>query len=85
VLLIIIINKKINVDILPKHQLYDFTIELVEGAPQPPFGTIYNLLQDELATLCEYIYENLKKRFIQHSKSPTSSLILFVKKNNGSF
>jgi hypothetical protein len=83
-LLFIIINKKKNANILLKHQPYDFTIELVEGA-QPPFGTNYNLLQDELATFREYIDENLKKRFIRYSKFPTGSLILFVKKNNNSF
>jgi hypothetical protein len=82
--LIIIINKKKNVDTLPKHRPYDCTIELVERA-QPPFRPIYNLLQNILATLHEYIDENLKKRFIQHSKSLIGSLILFVKKNDDSF
>jgi hypothetical protein len=38
-------------------------IDLEEGA-QPPFGPIYNLSQDEIATLRKYIDENLKKGFI---------------------
>jgi hypothetical protein len=38
----------------------------VEGA-QPPFGPIYNLSQDELAMLLEYLDENLEKGFIQYS------------------
>jgi len=62
-LLIIIINKKKNVDDLPKHRPYNCTIELMERT-QPPFGPIYNLLQDELAMFREYINENFKKGFI---------------------
>jgi len=63
---------------------YDGTIDLEEGA-QPPFGPIYNLSQNELATFHEYIYDNLEKGFIWHSKSPTNAPILFVKKKDGSF
>jgi hypothetical protein len=42
------------------------------------------LLQDKLATLREYINENLEKGFIWHSKSLASALIMFVKKKDGS-
>jgi hypothetical protein len=59
-------------------------VDLEEGA-QPPFGPIYNLSQDELATFRKYIDENLKKGFIQHSKSTTTTSIMFVKKTDGSF
>jgi hypothetical protein len=75
--------EKKNADTLPKHQPYDCAIDLVEGA-QPSFRPIYNLLQDKLAMLCEYIDENLEKRFIRHSKSLAGALILFVKKKDGS-
>jgi hypothetical protein len=51
---------------------------------QLPFGLIYNLSQDELIVFCECINENLKKGFIQHSKSLVDALILFVKKKYGS-
>jgi hypothetical protein len=51
---------------------------------QPPFEPIYNLLQDEFATLHEYLDENLEKGFIQLLKSPTNVPILFVKKKDGS-
>ncbi len=51
--------EKINIDTLPKHRLYDNTIDLVEGM-QPPFRPIYNLLQDELATFHEYLMKTLK-------------------------
>jgi hypothetical protein len=58
-------------------------IDLEEGS-QPLFGPIYNFLQDEFLKLQKYIDENIKKGFIQHSKSPTGAPILFVKKKDGS-
>jgi hypothetical protein len=76
-----IFEKKI-VDLLCQYCLYDCTIDLQEDT-QPPFGPIYNLSQNELATLREYLNENLVKNFIQYSKSPTSAPILFVKNKNG--
>jgi hypothetical protein len=71
--------KKRNASTLPKHRPYDYTIDLVERT-QPPFGPIYTLSQDELATPCEYLNENFEKRFIRHSKSPTNALIFFIKR-----
>jgi hypothetical protein len=41
-------------------------------------------LQTKLATLHEYIDENLSKNFIRHSKSHVGAPILFVKKKDGS-
>jgi hypothetical protein len=58
-------------------------IDLEEGV-QPLFGPIYNLSQDKLVILHEYINENIEKRFIRHSKSPIGALILIVKKKDGS-
>jgi hypothetical protein len=76
-----------NVNSLPKHQPYNYTIDLVEGT-QPPFGLVYNLSQDKLAMFREYFNENLEKGFIQHLvhstfKVSSQCLILFVKKKNG--
>ena len=75
--------EKKNADILLQHQPYDCTIDIEDGA-QVLFGSIYNLYQDELATLKEYIDENLVQSFIQHSMSPAGVPILFVKKKDGS-
>ncbi len=75
--------EKKNLNTLFKHQPYNCTIDFEEEA-QPPFKPIHNLSQDELVAFCEYIDENFKKGFIRHSKSPTSALILFVKKKDGS-
>ena len=78
-----VVFEKKNADILPQHRLYDCAID-IEDFAQVPFGPIYNMSQDELATLKEYIDENLAKGFIRHSKSPTGAPILFVKKKDGS-
>jgi len=72
---------------LLQHWPQDYAIDFEKEA-QPYFGPIYNLSQKELVALKEsrkeYIDENLAKNFIQHSKSPTGTPILFVKKEDGS-
>ena len=55
--------EKMNADILPQHWLYDCATDIEDGT-QVLFGPIYNMSQDELATLKEYIDENLAKGFI---------------------
>jgi hypothetical protein len=75
--------EKKNANILLEHRPYDCAIELQDGT-QPPFGRIYNLSQTELATLHEYIDENLSKNFIWHAKSLIGAPTLFVKKKDGS-
>jgi hypothetical protein len=75
--------EKKNVNILPQHRLYDCIIDLQEGI-QPPFGPIYNLSQNELTALWDYLDENLTQNFTQHSKSPAGTPILFVEKKDDS-
>jgi hypothetical protein len=53
--------EKKNVDTLPKHRSYDYTIDLEEET-QPPFKPIYNLSQNKFITLPEYINKNLEKK-----------------------
>ncbi len=67
---------------LPAHGLQDHSIELDGG--QPPWGPLYNLNCAELATLRDYIAENLDKGFIQRSTSSAGAPVLFVKKKDGS-
>jgi hypothetical protein len=55
--------EKRNANILLKHQLYNFTIHLVEGE-QLPFKSIYNLSQDKLVMLQEYLEDSFEKGFI---------------------
>jgi hypothetical protein len=75
--------EKINADQLPAHRPYDCPIDLEEGH-SPPFGLIYGVLESEFQALRDYLTENLAKGFVQHSKSPTGTLILFVEKKDGS-
>lgn len=74
-----VVFQKKNADILSKHRPHDCAKELQEGA-QPSFGSTYNLLQTKLTELQNYIDKNPAKNFICHSKSPTRTPILFVKK-----
>jgi hypothetical protein len=71
---------------LPKHRLYDCTIDLQDGA-QPPFGPIYNLSQNELSALKDCIKENLAKnfKFIRHLKYFVGAPIFFEKKKGRIF
>jgi len=55
--------EKKNVDMLLQHWPYDCAMDLEKGA-QSPFGLIYNLSQNELVALKQYIEENLAKNFI---------------------
>ncbi len=59
------------------------TIKLIDGK-QLPYGPIYAFSPVEFETLKTYIKNYLKTEFIQPSKSPTSTSILFDKKPNGS-
>lgn len=68
-----------NVDILPKHQPYNYAIKLQYGT-QSLFGPIYNLSSKKLGALRQYIDKNLSKNIMSHSKSPAEAPILFVKK-----
>ena len=47
------------------------------------FNLLYNLSKYELSVLKDYINKNLESGFITRSKSPAGTLILFIKKKNG--
>ena len=63
---------------LPPHRLYDYTIDLEEGAT-PPYGPIYSMSETELKALREHLDDALGKGFIRPSNSPAGAPILFVK------
>ena len=70
--------------ILPERtDLNKHAIDLEDGK-QPPYRSIYNLGPIELETLKTYIKTHLKTWFIQPSKSPAGTRILFNKKPDGS-
>ena len=65
------------------HRLYNLKITLDEGTVLP-FGPIYSLSQEELATLHKFIDENLATGFICPSHSPCGGPVLFIWKKDGS-
>src|SRR5258706_16285586 len=68
---------------LAPHRLYDLKINLEEGA-KLFHGPIYSLSPLELTALREFLEENVRNGFICPSKSPWGSLVLFIKKKDGS-
>src|SRR6266478_2602868 len=74
-------GKKANA--LAPHWPYDLKINLEEGA-KPFHGLIYSLSPPELMALREFIEEHTRNGFICPTKSPWGSLVLFVKKKDGS-
>lgn len=68
--------------ILPPSRPYDHKIEL-ETNSTLNYGPLYNQSAEELQQVKQYLMENLKKGWIEPSKAPYSSPVLFVKKPNG--
>ncbi len=66
----------------PHHPGVDLNIELQKGK-QSLYGPFYLFFFTELKVLRQYLEENLKKGFIQLSKSPIAAFILFVLKKDG--
>ena len=58
-------------------------IKLLLGK-EPLYRPIYPLSQTKLAALRDFLEENLAKGFIQESKSPVGTPILFAPKKDGS-
>jgi hypothetical protein len=67
---------------LPEYSPFDHKINIKEGE-EPTFMPIYPLSQKELATLKEYIDDNLNKGNIRKSKSSAGYPILFIPKKGG--
>ena len=68
---------------LADHRPYDLKITLDEGTILP-FGPIYSLSQEELATLHKFIDKNLATGFIRPSHSLCGAPVLFIQKKDGS-
>jgi len=77
------IFNKTKAEVLTSRHPYDLKINLKEGA-QPLVGLIYSLSVSEQEALKEFIEENLNMGFIQPTSSLYSTLVLFVKKKDGS-
>ena len=68
---------------LPKHQLWDHTIDLKPDAPAQLKFKVYPMPVNKQKVLEEFIKENLEKGYIVPSKSPMASPVFFVKKKDG--
>ncbi|SAM61749.1 related to retrotransposon nucleocapsid protein [Ustilago bromivora] len=73
---------EVEADKLPHHTKHDLHLKLMEGS-RPLQGPLYLKGPKEMAELRKYLDENLAKRFIQPSKSPARSPVLFVPKKDG--
>jgi hypothetical protein len=76
------IFSKTRAQTVPGHGPQDLTIDLVEGK-KPPWCLIYDLLANELETLCNYRDENLVRGWMRPSTSSAGALVFFVPKNDG--
>ena len=67
---------------LAEHRPYDLAIELTDDF-KPKWGPLYNLSEEEMTLLKEYIDSMLEKGFIRPSTSPCGAPVLFVPKPKG--
>jgi len=77
------IFSKTKAEVFPPYHSYDLKINLEKDA-QPLIGPIYSLSAFEQEVLKEFIEENINMSFIRPTSSPHSTLVLFVKKKDGS-
>ena len=68
---------------LPEHKTWDHAIDLVPRAPANIRTKVYPMSLNEQAELNSFLDENLRKGYIQPSKSPIASPVFFVKKKDG--
>jgi len=73
---------KEEVECFPKKWTWDHTIDMKNGFEPKAFRS-YNLTPEEQQQQAEFIQENLKKGYIQPSKSPMASPFFFVSKKDG--
>ena len=66
---------------LSEHNLFDHSIDLVEGK-KPPFRPLYSMFLTELKALHEYITKNLEAGLIHHFSLSAVSAMMFVLKKD---
>jgi len=67
---------------MPTRKPWDHAIELREGFV-PKKGKVYSLLREEREKVQVFIEDQLRKGYIQLSKSPQTSPVHFVAKKDG--
>ena len=68
--------------LVPDHGRLDHAIDVTENK-EPPYGPLYNLSQNELQVLRDYLEDAEKKGWIRRSTSPAGAPVLFVPKKDG--
>ena len=68
---------------LPNRQPWDHAIELTPDAPATIRTKVYPMSVSEQQELERFLEENLRKGYIQPSKSPIASPVFFIKKKDG--
>ena len=66
---------------MPTRKLWDHAIDIKEGF-MPRKGKVYPLLREEREEMREFVKEQLRKGYIQLSKSPQMALVFFVGKKD---
>jgi len=67
---------------MPTRKLWDHAIDIKEGF-MPRKGKVYPLLREEREEMREFVKEQLRKGYIQPSKSPQMAPVFFVGKKDG--
>jgi len=67
---------------MPMRKLWDHAIEVKKGFV-PRKGKVYPLSREEREEVREFVKEQLRKGYIQPSKSPQTALVFFVGKKDG--
>ena len=67
---------------MPTRKVWDHTIDMKEGFVQRK-GKVYLLSREEREEVREFVKEQLRKGYIQPSKSPQMAPVFFVGKKDG--
>ena len=67
---------------MPTQKIWDYAIDVKEGFVLRK-GKVYLLSREEREEVREFIQEQLRKRYIQLSKSPQTVLVFFIGKKDG--
>jgi len=68
---------------LPKHMIWDHTIELLPGALTSLPGRLLHLLQNEILEISKIVEEHLRHGTICPGKGPFAANVFFIKKKDG--
>jgi len=77
-------KKGVGKDAMPVQKIWDHAIELKEGF-MPRKGKVYSLSKEEREEVQTFVKDQLRKEYIQPSKSPQTLPVHFVVKKDGTW